>query len=157
MTAFLVLAPVSQARSPRVRRLVRLRTAAVLAPALGTGVLLLPGILPTLDADLPDAGAKYELKLHHLHTGEWLDVVYRIGNTYIPEAMDELNHFLRDHRTDDQSHYDPKEFDLLHNLLTRLRKPGGAIDIVCGYRTPASNEFLRSLGRSRVWPSTRSI
>lgn len=146
MTAFLVLAPVSQARSPRVRRLVRLRTAAVLAPALGTGVLLLPGILPTLDADLPDAGAKYELKLHHLHTGESLDVVYRIGNTYIPEAMDELNHFLRDHRTDDQSHYDPKEFDLLHNLLTRLRKPGGVIDIVCGYRTPASNEFLRSLG-----------
>jgi uncharacterized protein YcbK (DUF882 family) len=115
---------------------------AVLAP----GALLTAGIVPLDDTTLPDAGAKYELKLHHLHTGETLDVVYRIGNTYIPAAMDELNHFLRDHRTEDQSHYDPTEFDLLHNLMTRLGKPRGVIDIVCGYRTPWSNEFLRTRG-----------
>jgi uncharacterized protein YcbK (DUF882 family) len=142
----LLLAPAANARTPRTHaHSMRLRAAAVLAP-LGTGVLLLPGLLPDTADDLPDSGTRYELKLHHLHTGESLDVVYRIGNTYIPAAMEELNHFLRDHRTDDQSHYDPKEFDLLHNLMTRLRKPGGVIDIVCGYRTPESNEFLRSLG-----------
>ena len=28
--------------------------------------------------------------------------------------------------------------------MTKLRKPGGVIDIVCGYRTPESNEYLRS-------------
>ena len=90
------------------------------------------------------AGKQYELKLHHLHTGESLDVVYRIGNTYIPSAVAKLNHFLRDHRTDDQSHYDPKEFDLLHNVLARLGKTAGTIDVVCGYRTPWSNNFLRT-------------
>jgi uncharacterized protein YcbK (DUF882 family) len=103
-------------------------------------------MLPALDAELPDAGTKYELKLHHLHTGETLDIIYRIGDTYIPAAMAELNHFLRDHRTEDESHYDPSEFDLLHNLMTRLRRPNGEIDIVCGYRTPESNEYLRNLG-----------
>jgi len=91
-------------------------------------------------------GQKYHLKLYHLHTGESLDVVYRIGNTYLPAAMDKLNYFLRDHRTDDESHYDPKEFDLLHNLLTRLGRPNAVVDIVCGYRTPESNEYLRTRG-----------
>lgn len=90
--------------------------------------------------------AVYTLHLHHLHTGESLNVVYRIGDEYLPDAMDKLNHFLRDHRTQDNADYDPKEFDLLHNLLTRLRKPNAEIDIVCGYRTPESNGFLRTLG-----------
>jgi uncharacterized protein YcbK (DUF882 family) len=91
-------------------------------------------------------GEKYELHLHHLHTGESLDVVYRVGNTYIPSAVAELNHFLRDHRTQDVAHYDVKEFDTLHALLTKLGKPNGMIDVVCGYRTPWSNNFLRTRG-----------
>ena len=87
---------------------------------------------------------EYHLRMHHLHTGEDIDIVYRIGNTYIPEALDRLNHFLRDHRTQDVSSYDPKEFDLLHALMTRLGRPNGIIDIICGYRTPESNNFLRT-------------
>ncbi len=138
----MLLTTAATARSPRLRgRLVRLRPT-----ALAPGALLLPGILPLEDAGLPEFGQKYELKLHHLHTGESLDVVYRIGDMYIPSAMTELNHFLRDHRTDDESHYDPKEFDLLHNVLARLGKTSGVIDIVCGYRTPWSNNFLRTRG-----------
>jgi len=86
---------------------------------------------------------QYHLRLHHLHTGEDIDIVYRIGDTYIPEALDRLNHFLRDHRTQDVSAYDPKEFDVLHSIMTSLGRPNGIIDIVCGYRTPWSNNFLR--------------
>jgi len=89
-------------------------------------------------------GEQYRLRMHHLHTGESIDVVYRIGDTYIPEAMEKLNHFLRDHRTQDVSHYDPKEFDLLHNILAKLGRQGAEIDVVCGYRTPWSNNFLRT-------------
>jgi uncharacterized protein YcbK (DUF882 family) len=91
-------------------------------------------------------GQKYELKLHHLHTGESLDVVYRIGDNYLPDAMDKLNHFLRDHRTNDVSSYDPKEFDVLHEVMAKLGKTGQEIDVVCGYRTPWSNNFLRTRG-----------
>jgi uncharacterized protein YcbK (DUF882 family) len=88
-------------------------------------------------------GAVYWLHLHHLHTGESLDVAYRIGNEYVPGAIDELNHFLRDHRTQDVRPYDLKEFDLLHTIMARLGRPNGVIDVVCGYRTPWSNAFLR--------------
>ena len=88
----------------------------------------------------------YRLRLYHLHTGEHIDVVYRIGDHYLPGAVAELDHFLRDHRTGDVKDYDLKEFDLLHDLLGRLRRPDGEIDIVCGYRTPWSNNFLREHG-----------
>ena len=90
------------------------------------------------------AGQQYRLRLHHLHTGEDIDIVYRIGDTYLPAAMEKLNYFLRDHRTQAASHYDPKEFDLLHSLMAKLGRPDGVIDIVCGYRTPWSNNLLRS-------------
>src|SRR5579864_360683 len=69
--------------------------------------LLAPGVLPAAESDLPATGQRYELKLYHLHTGESIDIVYRIGDTYIPSALEELNHFLRDHRTQDVSSYDP--------------------------------------------------
>jgi len=100
---------------------------------------------PTTQAATPQ---QYHLRMHHLHTGEDIDVVYRIGDTYIPEALDRLNHFLRDHRTQDVSSYDPKEFDVLHALMTSLGRPNGIIDIVCGYRTPWSNNFLRTRSAS---------
>ncbi len=93
-------------------------------------------------------GRLYSLKLRSLHTGESLNIVYRIGDTYVPEALDKLNHFLRDRRTEEESTYDPAEFDLLHDLMTRLHRPGGLIDVVCGYRTPETNEFLRTRGRN---------
>ncbi len=107
-----------------------------------------PGSVSMGDSTAPIAGRQYRLRLHHLHTGETIDLVYRIGDTYLPGALDRLNHFLRDHRTEDVSSYDPKEFDVLHSLMASLGRPDGVIDIVCGYRTPWSNNFLRTRSAS---------
>ena len=119
--------------------------------------LLAPGYLPVDEAALPEDGAKYELKLHHLHSGESIDVVYRIGDTYIPAAIAKLDYFLRDSRTQDEKAYDPREFDVLHNVLARLGRTDGVIDIVCGYRTPWSNNFLRTRSRHTGWRRTRNM
>lgn len=86
----------------------------------------------------------YRLRLHNLHTLEDIDIVYRIGDNYQPEAIARLNYFLRDHNTQDVIAYDPREFDLLHDILIRLRRPGAAIDVVCGYRTQETNDVLRA-------------
>jgi uncharacterized protein YcbK (DUF882 family) len=101
-------------------------------------------LTPSASATSSTSPQEFHLRMHHLHTGEDIDVVYRIGDTYIPQALDQLNHFLRDHRTEDVSSYDPKEFDVLHALMTSLGRPDGMIDVVCGYRTPWSNNFLRT-------------
>jgi len=90
------------------------------------------------------AAHEYRLRFYHSHTGERLDVVYRRGEQYIPEALDELDHYLRDHRTGDVRHFDPRIFDLLYDFTGSLGDSGGEIDVICGYRTPWSNEFLRT-------------
>jgi uncharacterized protein YcbK (DUF882 family) len=90
------------------------------------------------------AAHEYRLRFFHTHTGERLDVVYRRGDHYIPEALYELDHYLRDHRTGDMRHFDPRLFDLLYDLTASLGDSAGEIDVICGYRTPWSNEFLRA-------------
>jgi uncharacterized protein YcbK (DUF882 family) len=87
---------------------------------------------------------EYRLRFYHTHTRERLDIVYRRGDTYLPKALDELDHYLRDHRTGAVHHFDPHLFDLLHDLTASLNDSGGQIDVICGYRTPWSNEFLRT-------------
>ncbi|HSM87512.1 MAG TPA: DUF882 domain-containing protein [Candidatus Limnocylindrales bacterium] len=86
----------------------------------------------------------YRLRLFETHTNEHIDIVYRRGNEYIPSAVEELDHFLRDHRTGTIHHYDPRVFDLLHDLTASLGRPSEEIDVICGYRTPWSNNLLRS-------------
>ena len=90
---------------------------------------------------------EYRLRFYHTHTGERLDVVYRRGDTYDSNAESRINQYLRDYRTDDIREYDPSLFDLLHDLMVRLGRPDGEIDVVCGYRTPRTNEYLRTHGR----------
>lgn len=86
----------------------------------------------------------YHLRFFHTHTGERLDVTYRAGDQYIPEALDQLDHFLRDHRTGEIHHYDPRLFDVLSDLMASVGRAGAEIHVICGYRTPWSNEFLRA-------------
>ncbi len=91
-----------------------------------------------------DGAKSFRLRMDNIHTGEKIDIVYRVGNTYVPEALAKLNAFLRDHNTQDVKDYDPKEFDVLHAMMTRLgRASDGVIDVVCGYRTPETNAALR--------------
>ena len=90
------------------------------------------------------AAPEYRLRFYHTHTGERLDIVYRRGDQYVPEALDELDYYLRDHRTGDVRHFDPRLFDLLYDLTASLGDSSGEIDVICGYRTLWSNEFLRT-------------
>jgi uncharacterized protein YcbK (DUF882 family) len=100
-----------------------------------------PGTLPTLSAE-----PAYRLHLYQVHTGERLDIVYRYGNQYEPEALARINLYLRDYRTGDVREYDPRVLDLLHDLATSLRRTNAEIDVVCAYRTPRTNEYLRTHG-----------
>ena len=86
----------------------------------------------------------HRIRLYHTHTGEHIDIVYRHGDEYSPAAEAALDHFLRDHRTGDVKHYDPRVFDILADLAASTGRPGAEIEIICGYRSSWSNEFLRA-------------
>ncbi|MFP5227496.1 MAG: DUF882 domain-containing protein [Acidobacteriota bacterium] len=119
------------------RKLLHFRTAAI--------VLLLSGSRILAAGSTPP---KYRLRLYNLHTGERLNTVYRIGDQYQPDAVAQLDRILRDYRTGSVRDYDPREFDLLHDLMAHLGLPDGEIDIVCGYRTQRTNDSLRQHGHA---------
>jgi len=87
---------------------------------------------------------EYRLRFFNTHTNERIDIVYRRGETYIQEALAKLDHYLRDVRSGTVHHFDPHLFDLLYDLTASVNDAGGEIDVICGFRTPETNEFLRS-------------
>jgi len=109
--------------------------------------------LPSLgfisDDEVPEDGQKYELKLAR-QDGELIDVVYRVGDTYIPEALDNLSQFLRDSHNDEVKSYDPRTFDVLHTMLRKLHRSSSVIEILCGYRTKETNDALRESGTTNA-------
>ena len=93
------------------------------------------------------APREYRLKLFNTHSQERLDVVYRRDDVYDLKALERLDLFLRDRWVGAVKHYDPRLFDLLAELMGRMKKPESEIHVICGYRTPASNAGLRKAGR----------
>jgi uncharacterized protein YcbK (DUF882 family) len=87
---------------------------------------------------------EHHLRLFHTHTGERIDIIYRRGDAYLPDAVAKLDFFLRDFRTGDVRHFDPRLYDILEDLTISVDHPGAEIDIVCGLRSPWTNEFLRA-------------
>lgn len=90
--------------------------------------------------------SEYRLRFYHTHTMERLDIVYRHGESYDSVARSRLDEYLRDYRTGEAHEYDPRVFDLLRDLLISVGHPDAEIYVICGYRTPRTNEYLRGHG-----------
>jgi uncharacterized protein YcbK (DUF882 family) len=83
------------------------------------------------------------LSFFHTHTGESLDIVYARDGGYLAPALDRINAFLGDFRTDDVGVMDPALLDILHDLREALDSEE-TYEIISAYRSPATNEMLRS-------------
>ena len=82
------------------------------------------------------------LSMHHMHTDESITITYKRNGRYDEEALKKINWFLRDWRRQEETRMDPRLLDIVWEVATELhaQKP---IEIVCGYRAPATNEMLR--------------
>ena len=85
-----------------------------------------------------------QLSFYHMHTDEKLDVVYAENGAYIPEALTEVNHLLRDFRNDEVHPIDPRLLDLLHAVRKRTGSDGH-FEVLSGFRSPATNDMLRHM------------
>jgi uncharacterized protein YcbK (DUF882 family) len=82
------------------------------------------------------------LALYNLHTGETLKTAYWVQGEYVSEALSEINHILRDFRTEEILPIDTGLLDLLHDLHNNTGARG-MLHIISGYRSPATNARLR--------------
>ena len=88
-----------------------------------------------------------ELSFYHTHTHKRLDVVYWRNGRYLPDALDEIDHFLSDFRTGDIVDMDPALLDLIYEVRESLGSDG-TYQIISAYRSPRTNEMLRGRGAS---------
>ena len=86
------------------------------------------------------------LKLYFVHTGEKAVITFKRNGKYDPEGLAKLNRFLRDWRRNEPRKMDPRLFDL---IWTVYQKTGSSeyINVLCGYRSPGTNEMLRTRSR----------
>ena len=107
---------------------------------LALGAALMPRL--ALANQGSSATAERSLSLYNNHTREHLDTIYWVEGEYVPEALADINHLLRDHRTDQVAAMDPELLDLLHALGRKIdaRQP---FHVISGYRSPKTNARLR--------------
>jgi len=113
---------------------------------LKAGMFMIAGAAFPVDALARIAAAttpERALSFYNTHTGEHLDrIVFWADGRYIPEHLTEINHILRDFRTDEIKPIDAKLLDILYTVQRRLRVKE-PLHIVSGYRSKATNADLR--------------
>ena len=95
----------------------------------------------------PGSESERRLTLKNLHTPEVLDVVYRRGDQYMPEALSQVEVALRDYRTGDRHQIDPQLLDILYEVAQGIGVDP-VFSVISGYRSPQTNAMLheRSAG-----------
>ena len=107
-----------------------------------------PPVAPTDAApdSIPDSAPERTLSFYNTRTGEEWNRVYWCQGDYVPEALEEINYLLRDHRTNEVKEIDPRLLDLLYDLNEKLNSRG-PFQVVSGYRSPETNALLRRRSR----------
>jgi uncharacterized protein YcbK (DUF882 family) len=96
--------------------------------------------MPALAKAAQPAPGERTLRLYNTHTGESLRSVFWAEGQFIPDALQDINKLLRDHRNDKIAQMDPKLLILLNEVSNKF---GDAqLHIISGYRSPESNAKL---------------
>lgn len=91
-----------------------------------------------------DAPESRELAFYCVHTGEQLNIDYFVGGRYEPEALERIDHLLRDYHNDEICQIDPRVLNQLFDLRRALGSTE-AFHVFSGYRSPATNESYRRI------------
>ncbi|MBA4324868.1 MAG: Tat pathway signal protein [Rhodobacter sp.] len=92
---------------------------------------------------LRGAGDIRRIRMYSGRTGESMDTIYWIEGEYIPEVMKEINHFMRDWRSDDSASMDMRTIDIMA-AAHRLMDVSEPYMLLSGYRSARTNAMLRS-------------
>ena len=95
---------------------------------------------------LRGGGDVRRLAMYSGRTGETINMIYWVEGKYIKDALKEINHFMRDWRTDTSIKIDTRNIDIMaaaHSLMD-VREP---YTMLSGYRSPKTNAMLRSRSR----------
>lgn len=82
------------------------------------------------------------LRLYNVNTKEFLETTYKRSGRVVESCLEDLNNFLRDHRTNQSWTMDGQLFELLYEIQRYSRNLDGIFEIISGYRSPKTNAIL---------------
>lgn len=115
-----------------------------MAKVLAVGLLALAVSTPVFVGSPSKAsGETRSLKIYFVHTGEKAVITYKRDGKFDPAGLEKLNRILRDWRKNQPTKMNPHLFDLIWQVY---RESGSHefINVVCGFRSPGTNEMLRT-------------
>ncbi|GGY42227.1 DUF882 domain-containing protein [Pseudoduganella sp. SL102] len=81
------------------------------------------------------------LRFHNTHTGESLKSVFWAEGQFIPDALQDINKLLRDHRSNTIATIDPALLLLVEKVSAQFGS-NNVVHIISGYRSPETNRKL---------------
>ncbi len=81
------------------------------------------------------------LRFHNTHTGESLQSVFWAEGQFIPDALQDINKLLRDHRSNTIAAIDPELLLLVQKVSAQFGS-NNVVHIISGYRSPETNAKL---------------
>jgi len=106
------------------------------------------GFAPSAPPQPPvlDTASARSMTLVNINTKETLTVTFWSNGAYHRDALDQLNHFLRDSQNNLQTEMDPLLFDVLWHTMS-LVGYSGPVEVLSAYRSPTTNAWLASMSR----------
>jgi len=85
------------------------------------------------------------LTFYNIHTKETAAITYKRDGEFLPEAMKQINHIMRDWRRDEPAEMDQALIDTIWQIYQEVgsQEP---IHLISGYRSKKTNEKLRRRG-----------
>lgn len=99
--------------------------------------------LPALAKTAQAAPGERTLRLYNTHTGETVRSVFWAEGQFIPDALQDINKVLRDHRNNKIAPIDPQLLVLLNEVSAKFGD-NQLVHVISGYRSPESNAKLHA-------------
>lgn len=97
--------------------------------------------MPALARAAVAAPHERSLRFYNTHTSETLRTMFWAEGQFIPDALQDINRLLRDHRSNTVAPIDPELIVLLNKVSTQFGS-NNVVHVISGYRSPETNRKL---------------
>lgn len=111
------------------------------------GIALGISILPNSVLAMVSTPKPRILTFRNINTGERLSGEFSLAKGFSPSMLKKLDYLMRDKRTNQVHKMDPNLFHKFYNIQTNLGLRNAEIEVICGYRSAATNAMRRRQSR----------
>ncbi|HHF6065433.1 TPA: DUF882 domain-containing protein [Haemophilus influenzae] len=111
------------------------------------GIALGISILPNSVLAMVSTPKPRILTFRNINTGERLSGEFSLAKGFSPAMLKKLDYLMRDKRTNQVHKMDPNLFQKFYNIQTNLGLRNAEIEVICGYRSAATNAMRHRQSR----------